>query len=177
MTLESADTEHGQPIPAISEHHLTMRTKIEPKGVAYVAGPMSGSEFYNVVEFERVAAEWTLKGYKVLTPFDTNSIVWQRHYGRDFDPRVDKCEYGDPLLVEMFIEDLKAALLADVIVLLEGWPKSKGATREVAVATLFGKDFRKPDGRKMIITPKLDFEWHIMPAWPMHAGTDGGLPA
>lgn len=104
----------------------------------YIAGPMTGHESYNVHAFERAARHWRLKGHEVETPFDANSRVWQRHHGCDFDPHTDTCDYGDPILREMFAEDVATLCRSDAIVLLDGWGRSRGATMEKALANLLG---------------------------------------
>lgn len=106
---------------------------------AYIAGKMSGMPAYNVFAFEAEAAKWRERGYVVVTPFDCNSEVWQRHYGRPFDPYIDKCEYGDPLLAEMLCGDVAALLSADVVVFLPGWIMSRGARMEAVIAHTAGK--------------------------------------
>lgn len=104
----------------------------------YIAGPMTGHPHYNVAEFEYAAAAWRDAGHEVETPFDANSRVWWKHHKRGFDPRSDTCDWGDPILREMFAEDVQTLLSSDAIVLLRGWRKSKGATLEVSIATAFG---------------------------------------
>jgi hypothetical protein len=104
----------------------------------YVAGPMTGHAAYNVDAFRDVATAWTLAGHVVETPFDADSRVWKRHYGRAFDPYVDTCDYGDPLLREMFAEDIAVLLASDAVVVLPGWEQSKGATLECRIAAQFG---------------------------------------
>jgi nucleoside 2-deoxyribosyltransferase len=105
----------------------------------YIAGPMTGYEFYNVKAFEAAKDKWVVYGHEAQTPFDANSRVWERHHGRPFDPYVDECDYGDPILNEMFVEDIRTLAEADAIVLLEGWEKSKGANAELGVARCLGK--------------------------------------
>lgn len=111
----------------------------------YIAGPMSLTEhqrepFYNYPAFFSAKMDWKTAGYDVITPFETNSIVWQRHHGRGFDPYSDKCEYGDPLLAEMWIENMAALSRARAIALLPGWEHSKGASAELVVALALGKE-------------------------------------
>lgn len=106
---------------------------------AYVAGPMTGHEHYNVLAFECAAERWRDAGYVVETPFDANSVVWRRHHKRDFDPRRDTCDWGDPILAEMLAEDFATLCRSDVVALLPGWRKSKGANAELLVALNLGK--------------------------------------
>jgi len=105
---------------------------------AYIAGPMSGYKAYNAEAFEAAAFLWREAGHDVVTPFDCNSVVWQRHYGQPFNPYHDTCDWGDPILKEMFAEDVRALCSADVIAFLNGWQKSKGATLEHKLATSLG---------------------------------------
>ena len=105
----------------------------------YIAGPMTGKEFYNVEAFREAQARWLDRGWDAHTPFEANSRAWHRVYGRDFDPYTDVCDYGSPLLPLMFAEDLHEVCTSDAIALLPGWEKSKGVARELAVALLLGK--------------------------------------
>jgi hypothetical protein len=104
----------------------------------YIAGPMTGFPAYNFGHFDAVAGEWREAGHEVTTPFQCNSTVWRIHHGRDFDPYNDKCEYGDPLLREMYAADVAALLASEKVVVLTGWEKSTGAQREVLLAQTFG---------------------------------------
>jgi len=103
----------------------------------YLAGPMTGHPHYNVASFEYYAARWRDAGYDVGTPFDANSTVWQRHFGRPFDPYKDTCDYGHPILREMFAADVALMLSGDAVALLPGWQASKGVSRELPIAELF----------------------------------------
>lgn len=105
----------------------------------YVAGPMTGKAQYNAPAFHAAQEHLTALGHSVVTPFDTNSRVWQRTKGRVFDPAVDKCEYGDPTLNLMVAEDMIEVCNADAVAVLPGFEQSKGTTAELVVATLLGK--------------------------------------
>lgn len=105
----------------------------------YLAGPMRGKELGNQKEFLNAAEGLTLLGHEVQTPFDANNAVWQRRFQRDFDVAKDKCEYGDPVLAEMFAEDIKVLAWADAIVMLRGWEGSEGTLTELRVAKLLCK--------------------------------------
>lgn len=104
----------------------------------YLAGPMTGKTAYGHAEFTAAADAWRALGHDVETPFDANRRVWRRVYGRDFDPFNDTCEWGDPLLRTMFMEDIDTLMRADAIVMLEGWENSRGATLEQHLAERFG---------------------------------------
>lgn len=103
----------------------------------YVAGPMTGREAYGHAHFMRAVERLVELGHDPVTPFQANSEVWQRHHGRDFDPYNDTCEYGDPLLREMFAADVSLLLSRDGIALLDGWRESRGAATEKQIADLF----------------------------------------
>lgn len=100
----------------------------------YIAGPMTGKENYNFEAFEKAREAWS--NHEVWTPFDSNDLVWQRHFGKDFDPFTDKCDYGDPLIAEMIGENLKALASCDGIALLPGWQDSRGSKLEIHLAKL-----------------------------------------
>lgn len=104
----------------------------------YIAGPMTGYEHYNAAAFQTAATDWRAEGWQVVTPFECNSRVWQRIYGRDFDPATDHCDYGDPVLSLMLREDVRALASADAAAFLPGWRKSKGASFEFQVASMLG---------------------------------------
>jgi hypothetical protein len=111
----------------------------------YIAGPMTGRKHYNHAAFMKAKEQWEALGHEAFTPFESNSIVWLRHHGRDFDPFTDRCEYGDPMLAEMMAENLRAVCLSDAIVLLDEWQGSKGSRAEIIVGKLAGKLFYKWD--------------------------------
>jgi len=104
----------------------------------YIAGPMTGYPAYNAAAFRAAKADWEAEGWEALTPLDTDSLVWQRHYGRDFDPETDVCDYGSPLLGEMFAENVAAITRCGHVAMLPGWEKSNGATVEHRIATVLG---------------------------------------
>lgn len=108
----------------------------------YLVGPMSHYPAYNCALFFALEMMWERAGYDVKTPFELNSIVWQRHFGRDFNPHEDKCDYGDPLLAEMCAEDMKWLCQCDIVAVLPGWERSKGTTTELLVAINLHKDIR-----------------------------------
>ena len=99
---------------------------------------MTSKPAYNALAFARAKLRLSQMGHAVVTPLEVNSHVWARHHGRPFDPERDRCDYGDPLLKEMFAADIAELLSRDGIALLDGWRESKGATAEVGIARLFG---------------------------------------
>lgn len=100
----------------------------------YIAGPMTGYADYNVLAFNQAHTLLSNLGHEAVTPFDANSRVWMRHFGRPFNPATDKCDYGDPILKEMIAEDNAELCSCDAIALLPGWEKSKGTRVELLLA-------------------------------------------
>lgn len=124
----------------------------------YIAGPMTGRQYYNLHAFERAQREWRLRGHDAVTPFECNNVVWRDAYGRDFDPTSDRCDWGDPLLNEMVIADVQALCRADAIVLLPEWRQSKGATMEVIIAKNLGKRIFLEDGTELDVRATIHFD-------------------
>lgn len=105
----------------------------------YVAGPMTGRPGYNANAFNRAKLYLTALGHDVITPLETNNEIWQKHYGRDFDPWRDRCDYGDVILDEMVARDLMEVCSRDAIALLDEWETSKGTINELMTARNLGK--------------------------------------
>ena len=100
---------------------------------------MTSKQFYNYEAFKEASKVWTWKGHQVKTPFDATNIIWNAHFGRDFNPYTDKCEYGNTLMLDHWLEDTRILLWADAIILLKGWEESRGSRVEVQTALLMGK--------------------------------------
>ena len=107
--------------------------------VIYLAGPMTGLPLYNYDAFMAAKKALEAGGYKVLTPFDANNEVWNRHFGRDFNPYEDKCDWGDPKLGEIVLVNQGYIVSCDTICLLPMWINSKGTKQEVVFGTNLGK--------------------------------------
>lgn len=106
----------------------------------YVAGPMTGYEKENAPAFQAAAEFLRKQGHDVVTPIELNAAVWARHHpGETYDPSVHKIGYGDPILNEMYAEDLKEVCTRDGIALLPGFSKSRGGKGELHVAQVLGK--------------------------------------
>lgn len=104
----------------------------------YVAGPMTGVPEYNYPSFAAAEAMLTAQGWEVITPFHICDAVWQTAFGRNFNPKADRCEYADPLLSQMFRLDVDALIVSRAIALLDGWERSRGARLELAIAQMIG---------------------------------------
>jgi hypothetical protein len=105
----------------------------------YIAGPMTNRDQYGWPAFKAAQEAWRKTGHHAVTPFEANSRVWKRHHGRAFDPTTDRCDYGDPLLPEMFAEDVSEVCAAEAIALLPEWERSTGVSRELPIALMFHK--------------------------------------
>src|SRR5260221_3709463 len=87
----------------------------------YLSGPISGIPGNNQSEFNRLALQNRAKGYIVINPieldsFDTGEMAWSEYLRRD-RPEVVR---------------------ANLIGVLPGWEKSKGASLEVYVGKQIG---------------------------------------
>lgn len=105
----------------------------------YIAGPMTGYAAYNFPAFDDAARKWRAKGYDVDSSADIDRRIWRMHFNKDFDPTVDKADYGDPIFAKMLQADIDAVFRCDAIVLLDGWEKSRGANFELNLAQLLHK--------------------------------------
>jgi hypothetical protein len=100
---------------------------------------MDGIAQDNFPAFNDAQAAWRAWGHEAITPFDTNTRVWERVHDTPFVPGVTKCHYGDPLLPLMFAEDVAELAKADATVVLDGWERSKGTRVELILCVLLGK--------------------------------------
>lgn len=96
----------------------------------YVAGPMRGYPLYNFPAFLAAAAWLTECGYHVLSPA-------QHDLDEGFDPAVPVERQGFDLRAAM-LWDMQAVLRSEMVVTLDGWEASLGASAEVAVARAVG---------------------------------------
>lgn len=116
-----------------------------PKQV-YIAGPMSGLPNWNYDNFNRVAYEYSRKGWTVKNPA-----------AKDVEMGYDDKEAittGDTQLSisngsfdykESYLWDVTQIIEGDAIFMLKGWEKSMGARGEHAVACAmknFNQDFQ-----------------------------------
>lgn len=102
---------------------------------------MSGYPSYNFPAFIAGKAHLESLGHEVRSPVDIDHEVWRKHYGRDFDPATDVCDWGSPILPEMMRGNLAAICAAGGIAFLPGWERSKGASFERSVGDVLGLTF------------------------------------
>lgn len=115
----------------------------------YIAGPMTGKPLYNFPAFDKATAEWEGAGWDVVSPAEMTRIIWRETFGREFDPATTDTSAAD---YRMFMRaDLLAVMDVDALALLDGWEKSRGASLEVAVASIFGKKFYLAESRAEVM--------------------------
>jgi hypothetical protein len=84
--------------------------------IIYIAGPMTGYEYFNFPAFHRAAKHWRSCGYCVQNPAEINT------------------DYGMLAQEEQLKRDIQALLLCNTVWMLRGWSYSKGAKVELAIA-------------------------------------------
>ena len=95
--------------------------------VYYLAGPMTGIAEYNYPAFERAALALRRAGRCVLSPHEVNPLTPE--------------EAANPQPWSVYVRrDLSAIFESEcnALVLLPGWPNSKGATLELSIAIALG---------------------------------------
>lgn len=96
----------------------------------YVSGPMRGYRQWNYPAFDDASAYLTRRGHNVISPADID-----RELGIDENSE----ELPDWFTIEDAMRrDLAAVTECDKMILLDGWQKSVGATREVLTAVWCG---------------------------------------
>lgn len=116
------------------------------KITVYVAGPMRGHPLFNYPAFDLMTAKLEGLGFRVINPAQmdrdaggiepANMVVPEGFDWMSVPP--DK--NGNAVsLRDVFLRDTQAICTeVDMIVLLPGWEKSKGACAEVALAKALG---------------------------------------
>lgn len=88
--------------------------------VAYLAGPMTGIDDYNIPDFVTAGTQLQAEGYSVISPVTL--------FGGDTS-----------LPVKTYLRsELSAIFFSDVVFVLRGWEASHGANLEVLVALSIG---------------------------------------
>lgn len=123
----------------------------------YLAGPMAGLPDHNVPLFDLVAAKLRSLGYVVGNPADNT-----RHLAflENMSVEAYRARFTDrDWRIHIYPRDLAQLLRCEGIVLLPGWPRSRGATLEALVAYQVGLRFflwnadttRRPDDPDEIV--------------------------
>ena len=90
----------------------------------YISGPMSGVAEFNFPLFQHVADALRARGHAVVSPHEKGGEV----------------ESGDVAWDRYLRADIAAMMTCKQIVLLPGWPKSRGAKLELSIALGLGFD-------------------------------------
>ena len=106
------------------------------KGVAYVAGPMSGVPFWNWPAFDEAAERWRNAGWEVINPVDA-----ERDMGWNPPPDGSVGDISELEWDRIRRQNVVDVSRSDVIALLPGWQPSEGVTtRELPVAKIVGAE-------------------------------------
>lgn len=115
----------------------------------YIAGPMTGYEYFNFPRFDGARDMYRSLGYEVFSPADHDRKLlgkpadwYPTSKDHDGEWKVWSSE-GAPSLREMLGADLQwIATHADEIAMLPGWERSNGANAEWALAKALGLKIR-----------------------------------
>jgi len=92
----------------------------------YIAGPMTGYEEFNFPQFFQAERELLALGHEPLNP------AWNN--GASLEEAVENANYDGRSWQDYMRKDMLSLAQADVVCVLEGWKKSKGAQLEVHIA-------------------------------------------
>ncbi len=81
----------------------------------YISGPMSGVKDHNFPAFNALASKLRSSGWRVVNPAEL---------------------VGGATWVEFMRRDIRYLMDCDMVIVLPGWQKSRGALMEVAIATI-----------------------------------------
>jgi hypothetical protein len=109
------------------------------KPKVYIAGPMTGKEFFNFPAFDKAAEKLRAAGYDPINPADLDRVAW--HFAgyptQALMEEIKKQLGGKEAFVKSCISRDITAILSlkdgDALYLLKGWHKSVGAKGEKAV--------------------------------------------
>lgn len=96
----------------------------------YIAGPMTGYPLHNFPAFDAAAAALRAAGFEVSSPADNDRIL-------GYDGVTEPAPEG--LIKKVWALNFMSVVEAEVIVVLDGWRSSPGATLEVEMAQLMRK--------------------------------------
>lgn len=95
---------------------------VDMESTYYISGPMTGYPEYNYPYFNTVKLRLQYLGFKVVSPVDIEPV--ERTPGMSEDIFWSRC-------IERCVKMMDEC---DAIILLSGWPKSKGARLELTLA-------------------------------------------
>lgn len=118
---------------------------MEAKGKVYLAGPMTGFEYFNFPAFDKERDKWINRGFDVFSPADHDRFLlgkpgnWIPSESDSTGPWKAWAIEGAPTLRVMLGADLAwIAENATDIAMLHGWENSKGARAEWSLALALG---------------------------------------
>ena len=122
----SAEPEDAEAVP--------QEPNAEPKRKIYIAGPMTGIEYFNFPAFDAAKEELELAGWYVISPADLD-----RQVGLDPTSLPSDTDWRDLDSLGFSLEDaidrdISAIKECSAIYMLDGWERSKGANAEIALA-------------------------------------------
>lgn len=110
-------------------------TESKPKRLAFVVGPMSGYEFWNLPMFEKAKGFLQSQGWEVRTPFDLDREMGML-------PGTDEEEWAisPEARAGYLARTITAIVESDLVCVLPSFPYSTGASVEVLVALSLHKE-------------------------------------
>lgn len=96
----------------------------------YLAGPMRGHHQYNFPRFKAACKQLRRAGLEIVSPHELDLEA-------GFDPR-KSADPDQATLIAMLERDMHAVLHSHGVIVLPGWPESKGAMAEVTLALAAG---------------------------------------
>jgi hypothetical protein len=96
---------------------------------AYICGPITGLPNNNKRAFEIAEQKWEKLGFEVINPHDLCASIVIEHQGTAAE-----------LWQKCMKRDISIMVRCDVVVLLDGWSNSRGATIERNLAQQLGID-------------------------------------
>ena len=108
----------------------------------YLGGPMRGYPKFNFPAFAAAAIELRAKGYEVFSPAEKDEETYGKGISDNAtgDEDVAAASVGFTIRKAMEVDCRWICRNADIIALLPGWEKSKGATAEKALAECIGAE-------------------------------------
>jgi hypothetical protein len=95
----------------------------------YISGPMSGMDNFNFPEFHRAAKRVREEGHNPINPAELPQLMF-------CDKTANYVPVPYSILLDTCLETI--AIMADAILLLDGWENSNGACQELALAKKLG---------------------------------------
>lgn len=108
-------------------------TRLYGPRTVYIAGPMRGIPDFNFPAFNRVADRLRAEGYSVANPAETSADIVPERFWSWSDLVVQHW-----VLHAFLKQDFACVLIADVVMVLDGWLGSEGARAELFVAQMTG---------------------------------------